>query len=132
VRSTPPPPAGPTASAILGDVIDVARGLVVPAFGRPALGLAAATRTGDGVPAAHYLRLMVADAPGVLAKVAGALGDAGVSINRMRQVEHAGEEAPILIVTHRTARPPLDEALAGIARLDVCRAAPVAIRIEEL
>ncbi len=124
--------AGPTASAILGDVIDVARGLRMPAFGRPAASLARPRRAVDGTEAAHYLRLALTDAPGVLAKVAAALGDAGVSINRMRQYEHATEEAPVLIVTHKTRRAALDAALARIAALDVCRAAPVALRIEEL
>jgi homoserine dehydrogenase len=132
VLSGPGAGEGPTASAIVGDVIDVARGLVIPPFGQPATSLAAAPRAGDAVPAAYYLRFLVADAPGVLAKVAAELGAAGISINRMRQVEHEGEEAPILIVTHRADRPALDTALAAIARLDVCRAAPVAIRIEEL
>jgi homoserine dehydrogenase len=124
--------AGPTASAILADVIDVARGAVRPAFGRPAAGLAAAPRAGAPAEAAHYLRLALTDAPGVLAKVAAALGDAGVSINRMRQYEHASEEAPVLIVTHRTPRAALDAALATIAGLDVCRSEPVALRIEEV
>ncbi len=132
VLSGPGAGEGPTASAIVADVIDIARGLVIPAFGRPAAGLATATIAGDGAAAAYYLRFLVDDAPGVLAKVAAALGAAGISINRMRQVEHATEEAPILIVTHRTARGPLDAALAEIARLDVCRAAPVALRIEEV
>jgi homoserine dehydrogenase len=132
VMSGPGAGEGPTASAIVGDVVDVARGLVAPPFGRPAASLAAAPRAGHGAPAAYYLRFLVVDAPGVLAKVAAALGDAGISINRMRQVEHAGAEAPILIVTHHAERAPLDRALAAIARLDVCRAAPVAIRIEEL
>jgi homoserine dehydrogenase len=132
VMSGPGAGAGPTASAILGDVIDVARGLVVPAFGRPARSLAPAAPAGQGAPAAHYLRLLVADAPGVLAQVARALGDAGVSINRMRQIAHEGDDAPILIVTHRTLRSSLDEAVLAIAGLDACRAAPVAIRIEEL
>ncbi len=124
--------AGPTASAILGDVIDVARGLVIPPFGRPAASLVRAARVSEGAEAAYYLRLTLADAPGVLARVAAALGDAGVSINRMRQYEHATEEAPVLIVTHRTRRAPLDQALAVISRLDVCRAEPVALRIEEV
>ena len=124
--------AGPTASAIVGDVIDVARGLVMPAFGRPAASLAAAGRAGDGAAAAYYLRFALTDAPGTLAQVAAALGAAGVSINRMRQYEHATELAPVLIVTHRTGRPALDEALAAISGLDVCRAAPVALRIEEV
>ena len=123
--------AGPTASAIVGDVIDVARGLRMPAFGRPAAELDPPERVGDEAEAPYYLRLALTDAPGVLAKVAAALGDAGVSINRMRQYEHAAEEAPVLIVTHRTGRAPLDRALAAIAGLDVCRAAPVALRIED-
>jgi homoserine dehydrogenase len=123
--------AGPTASAILADVIDVARGLVIPAFGRPAAALARPARVEEGTPAPHYLRFALADAPGALAQVAAALGAEGVSINRMAQVAHEADEAPVLIVTHRTGRAPLDRALAAIARLDVCRAAPVALRIEE-
>ncbi len=124
--------AGPTASAILGDVIDIARGLRMPAFGCPAATLVSAARAHDVTEAAYYLRFALADAPGVLARVAAALGDAGVSINRMVQQAHATGDAPVLIVTHRTPRAPLDAALARIAGLDVCRAAPVAIRIEEL
>jgi len=124
--------AGPTASAIVADVIDIARGLVMPAFGRPATSLVAAPRAGGGTAAAYYLRFALTDAPGVLARVAAALGDAGVSINRMRQYEHATEEAPVLIVTHRAPRAAIDAALVEIACLDVCRAAPVAIRIEQV
>jgi homoserine dehydrogenase len=124
--------AGPTASAIVGDVIDIARGLVMPAFGRPASALADAPRAAAGGEAAHYLRLALADAPGTLARVAAALGDAGVSIDRMRQYEHTEAEAPVLIVTHRTGRAALDRALATIAGLDVCLSRPVALRIEEV
>lgn len=124
--------AGPTASAILGDIVDIARGLRMSPFGRPAASLAAAPRAGDAGDAAYYLRFALTDAPGVLARVATALGSAGISINRMVQPEHATEEAPVLIVTHRTARAALDAALAEIAHLEVCRAAPVAIRIEDL
>ena len=131
VMSGPGAGAGPTASAIVADVVDIARGLVIPPFGRPAASLAAPRRSGDGA-AAYYLRFLLADVPGVLAKVASALGDAGISINRMRQVEHAGDQAPVLIVTHRAERAALDAALAAIARLEVCHADPVAIRIEEL
>lgn len=132
VLSGPGAGEGPTASAIVGDVIDIARGLVFPPFGRPAGTLVAGARPGTDAPAAYYLRFLLADAPGVLARVAAALGAAGISINRMRQVEHEGAEAPVLIVTHRTARGPLDTALAAIAELDVCREPPIAIRIEEL
>jgi homoserine dehydrogenase len=124
--------AGPTASAIVADLIDVARGARAPAFGRPAASLAAAQRAADGSEAAYYLRFALTDAPGTLAQVAAALGAAGVSINRMRQYEHADEEAPVLIVTHRTRRAALDVALQAIAGLPVCRATPVALRIEEV
>jgi homoserine dehydrogenase len=132
VLSGPGAGEGPTASAILGDVIDIARGLVLPAFGRPAASLAAPSRAGAEAEAPYYLRFALTDAPGALAQVAAALGDAGISINRMRQVAHAGPEAPVLIVTHRAARPALDGALARIAGLEVSRAAPVAIRVEEV
>jgi homoserine dehydrogenase len=124
--------AGPTASAIVADLIDVARGARAPAFGLPAASLAAAQRAADGSEAAYYLRFALTDAPGTLAQVAAALGAAGVSINRMRQYEHADEEAPVLIVTHRTRRAALDAALGTIAALPVCRATPVALRIEEV
>jgi homoserine dehydrogenase len=132
VMSGPGAGEGPTASAIVGDVIDVARGLVIPAFGRPAATLSAPRRAAAGAPASYYLRFLLADARGTLAQVAAALGAAGISINRMRQVEHAGPEAPVLVVTHRAERAPLDAALAEIAGLAVCRDTPVAIRIEEL
>ena len=70
------------------------------------------------------------DKPGALAKITTALGEAGVSINRMRQVSHEDATAPVLIVTHKTTRAALDEALAHMAGLDVMAATPVALRIE--
>ena len=132
VMAGPGAGAGPTASAIMGDVIDIARGFLMPAFGIPAADLSAAKPAPESSPAAHYLRILVSDAPGVLARVATALGKAGISIDRMRQVRHDGDDVPVLIVTHATRRAPLDTALAEIAALDVCRAEPVAIRIEDV
>ncbi len=132
VMSGPGAGEGPTASAILGDVIDIARGTRAPAFGQPAASLAPPRSAALGGPAAYYLRLQLADAPGVLAKVATELGRAGISIDRMRQLAHAGAEATVLIVTHRSPRPALDRALAAIEGLDVCRDAPVAIRVEDV
>ena len=122
--------AGPTASAVMADVIDIARGLRSPAFGRPAASLARARPAQSATPAAHYLRLELLDKPGVLAKVAAHLGEAGVSIDRMRQMQHEGPSAPVLIVTHRTSRAALREALAGIEGAGVLAEDPVALRIE--
>ncbi len=132
VLSGPGAGAGPTASAIVGDLVDIARGFVMPAFGQPAAGLAASNRPAATSAAAYYLRFALTDAPGVLGRVAQALGAAGISIDRMRQIAHAGAEAPVLIVTHRTERAALDKALAEIEGYDVCRAQPVAIRVEEV
>ena len=132
VLSGPGAGEGATASAILGDVLDVARGVLIAPFGQPAASLRAPERAASQSAAPYYLRFALTDAPGVLAKVAAALGAAGISINRMRQYEHATEEAPVLIVTHKAERAALDAALAEIAALDVCRSAPVAIRIEDV
>ncbi|HSF96564.1 MAG TPA: homoserine dehydrogenase [Thermohalobaculum sp.] len=123
---------GPTASAILADVLDAARGVVRPAFGLPAAALAAAPRLQHGEEhSPYYLRFMLADQPGALAKIASALGEAGVSIHRMRQYGQ-GDPVPVVIETHDARRDAIDEAVASIAALPVSMAAPVAIRIEEV
>ncbi len=122
---------GPTASAVMGDVCDLARGFRLPVFGQPAASLADAPAAHAGLPAPYYLRMALMDKPGALAKIAAILGDAGVSIDRMRQYEHAETTAPVLIVTHKTTRAMLDEALEAMQGTGVLAGAPVALRIEE-
>ncbi|SMY08591.1 homoserine dehydrogenase [Flavimaricola marinus] len=122
--------SGPTASAVMADIIDIARGLRLPTFGQPAKGLRAARAARAAVPAPYYLRLQLVDKPGALAKVAGALGEAGISIDRMRQYGHDDTSAPVLIVTHKTTRMALDEAIEGFGKTRVVHGTPVAIRIE--
>lgn len=121
---------GPTASAVMADVVDLARGTRYPTFGQPATGLRRARAATAAIPAPYYLRLRLLDKPGALAKVATALGDAGVSIDRMRQYDHSDTAAPVLIVTHKTTRAALDEALAHFNDTGVVMSDPVAIRIE--
>ncbi|MFZ3584063.1 homoserine dehydrogenase [Loktanella sp. DJP18] len=121
---------GPTASAVMADVVDLARGTRYPTFGQPATSLRRARAATAAIPAPYYLRLRLLDKPGALAKVATALGDAGVSIDRMRQYDHSDTAAPVLIVTHKTTRAALDEALARFADTGVVMSDPVAIRIE--
>jgi homoserine dehydrogenase len=89
-------------------------------------------RAADTTPAPFYLRMMLEDRPGALALIATALGDAGISIDRMRQYDHPGPVAPVLIVTHATARPALNRALAGMATTGVLAGTPVALRIEDV
>ena len=123
---------GPTASAVMGDVIDIARGTRVSTFGQPAASLAKATPAQTATPAPYYLRLILLDKPGALAKVAAVLGEAGVSINRMRQRSHDLNTAPVLIVTHKTPRAALDTALAAMVGTNVVEGEPVALRIEQV
>ena len=123
---------GPTASAVLSDIIDIARGLRLPTFGQPATTLKVAKPAKAAVPAPYYLRMQLVDQPGALAKVAAVLGDAGVSIDRMRQYGHQDTAAPVLIVTHKVTRSALDEALQSMVKTTVVQGDPVAIRIEEV
>ncbi len=123
---------GPTASAVMGDVIDIARGLRMPAFGQKAGDLTAARPAASSTPAPYYIRMMLQDKPGALAKIATTLGDAGVSIDRMRQYGHKDVEAPVLIVTHKTSPAALGEAVAGMGETGVLIGDPVAIRIENI
>ena len=123
---------GPTASAVMADVIDIARGIRVATFGQPAAGLEKARRARVAAAAPYYLRMQLQDKPGALAKVAAVLGDAGISIDRMRQYGHAEPTAPVLIVTHKTTRDALDVARKALAATGVVEGAPVAIRIEQV
>ncbi len=121
---------GPTASAVMGDVIDIARGFRFATFGQPATSLTKAKSARASVPAPYYLRMKLHDKPGALAKIAAVLGDAGISIDRMRQYGHTDPTAPVLIVTHKTSRTALETAVAGMAGTSVLVGEPVAIRIE--
>ena len=121
---------GPTASAVMGDVMDIARGTRGTVFGQPATGLRKVRAAQGAVAAPYYLRLQLLDKPGALAKVATALGDAGISIDRMRQYDHGDDVAPVLIVTHKTTRSALDDAIAAFRNTGVVSGDPVAIRIE--
>ncbi|MEH6774978.1 MAG: homoserine dehydrogenase [Cereibacter changlensis] len=123
---------GPTASAVMADVIDLARGLRLPTFGQPASRLAVPVAAKVATPAPYYLRMTLLDKPGALAKIATTLGDAGISIDRMRQYGHAGGNAPVLIVTHKATGADIAHAIGRFAATGVLVGDPVAIRIEEV
>ncbi|MEW9918987.1 homoserine dehydrogenase [Marimonas sp. MJW-29] len=123
---------GPTASAVMADVCDIARGLRLPVFGQPATSLQTSTAAQSQTPAPYYLRMALVDKPGALAKIAAVLGEAGVSIYRMRQYEHDSASAPVLIVTHKTTHAALRDALSNMDKTGVMAGEPVALRIEEL
>ena len=123
---------GPTASAVLSDIIDIARGTRLTTFGQPVGTLEKSKPAIAATPAPFYLRMRLPDKPGALAKIATVLGAEGISIDRMRQYDHTDATAPVLIVTHKTTRDTLDAALAGMAATGVLEGEPVALRIEEV
>lgn len=124
--------AFPTASSILGDVVAAARSRVNP---QPPLGCSCYTekriRAMAEVETRYYLRLTVKDQPGVLARVAGALGGADVSIAHIFQTpdeEHGTAE--IAVVTHKVAERAVRGALAALKGLPDVLAVECLIRIE--
>ncbi len=123
---------GPTASAVMSDVIDIARGVRLPTFGQPAVGLVRPVAAQAATPAPWYMRMTLLDKPGALAKIATALGDAGISIDRMRQYGHQGAHAPVLIVTHKATNADIADAMSRFGATGVLVGDPVAIRIEEV
>ncbi|HUC61265.1 MAG TPA: homoserine dehydrogenase [Alphaproteobacteria bacterium] len=124
--------AGPTASAVVADLVDIALGRRSFTFGVPASELKAQPRAPiERHRGAYYLRLMVADRPGVIADVAAALRDQDVSMESMLQRGRSAQSTvPVVITTHVTEEAAMSKALAAIARLDSMGEPPRTIRIE--
>ena len=126
--------AGPTASAVVADLIDIARGIRLPTFAVPAGRLAAlpSLRMERHV-GSYYVRLMVLDKPGVIADIAAALRDEEISVEAMLQRGRApGEAVPVVITTHETEEARMVRALARIEALEACLEPPRMIRVEGL
>jgi homoserine dehydrogenase len=123
--------AGPTASAVVADLIDIARGSKLPVYGVAAAGAVAVVPMAAH-RGAYYLRLMVVDQPGVLADVTALLRDAGISLESMLQHgRQPGEAVAIVLVTHETTEAAVAEALGRIAGLDAVLEPPALVRIED-
>ncbi|WP_323036555.1 homoserine dehydrogenase [Pararhodobacter sp.] len=123
---------GPTASAVMADVMDIARGLSFPTFGQPVGSLTEAPAAAVSTGASWYLRMVLLDKPGALAKIATILGNVGVSIDRMRQYSHDNAHAPVLIVTHKASSDDIALAMEHFNQSGVVVGAPMALRIEDV
>ena len=131
----------PTASAVVADVVDVARVLTadptnrVPhlAFQPDALADTPILSM-DEVETGYYLRLSVADKPGVLAHVTGILSNKGISIQAVMQQEASTEEGvvPVVILTHTVLEKEMNAALVEIEALPEISEKVVRIRMEQL
>ena len=131
----------PTASAVVADVIDVVRALTTDPENRvphlafqpdelsdhPVLAM-------DEVETAYYLRLRVHDEPGVMASIAGILGNAGISIEAILQKEppEGSVELPLVLLTRRVRERKMSQAIAEIEALDSVVGEVVRIRVEHL
>ena len=133
--------AEPTASAVLADVIDIARALPVDPAGRAphlafqpgALNDLAILPMAE-IETAYYLRMNALDRPGVLADVTRLLADFGISIEAILQKEPAPEAScvPIILLTQRTKEQNMNAALAGIEQLAAIEGRVMRIRMETL
>ncbi len=120
----------PTATAVLGDVIDAAREYLSGSQVAPAIRVEPGDVVDFGrVETQWYIRLEVVDNPGVLAQIATAFGDAGVSLLSVRQ-EGRGDRATLLLVTHRAPEAAQQEAVKTLRALEVVEAVASVIRVE--
>ena len=129
----------PTATAVVADLMDAARNRLhgcrsrVAPLGYPLRSqVRARAASPDDLHGEYYLRFMVVDRPGVLARIAGLLGTEKISIASViqREREH-GRVVPVVIRTHDAAERAVRRAVRAIDRLAVVRGSSTVIRIEE-
>jgi len=125
---------GPTASAVVADLIDVARNEYGPAFAMPVGSLARPPRGDSGSRTGRsFLRLTVQDRTGVLAEIATAMRDAGVSIESFIQRGASDDGAALIVlVTHACPEGCITDALDRLAGSDSLIGAPMLMRILDL
>lgn len=130
----------PTASAVLGDLVAVARNRVAGGHGpRESAYADLPVRTMGETPTSYHVSLDVTDRPGVLAQVAQVFAEHGVSISAVRQAEHADEDdttvrrprgASLVIVTHIASDAALRSTVDKVAGLDAVREVVSVMRVE--
>ncbi len=128
----------PTGSAVVSDVIDIARNLLRGAGGRvpatsfqPGQRRPMRLRSMEAVASLYYLRFMVLDRPGVLSQIAGVLGRQGISISSVLQKGRKdGQTVPVVIMTHTAVERQVQTALREIDRMPFISAPTTLIRVE--
>ena len=129
----------PTASAIVSDVVDIARNLLAGAVGRvPVLSYQRShihsipVMPMDDIISSYYFRFEALDQPGVLSKISGILGTHGISLKSVHQKgRKSGGSVPIVMMTHLAKESNVQAALSEIYRLEVVSDVPALIRIED-
>ena len=129
----------PTASAVVGDVVDIARNLSRGATGRVPLRSFQPDKIGripivsvEELVTHYYFRFTVKDQPGVLSTIAGILGEYGISIQSVQQKGRKSTGAvPVVMLTHRAREADVQKAFRRIEALDVVDEKPMLIRLED-
>jgi len=129
----------PTASAVAGDVIEIARDIVqnrgmrVPPAGYPEERIVSSgVMDMSDIVTNYYLRVQALDRPGVLSKVSGIMAEHGISIHSVVQkARHRSQDVPVVFLTHRAREANILEAARRIGEVDVVEGPPVIIRIED-
>lgn len=126
--------AGPTASAVVSDIIDLARGIQLPTFGVPAASLTKANAAAPReIIGSYYLHLVVLDQPGVIADLSAVLRDHRISIEALLQRgRDPGQPVSIVVVTHEIDQAAIRSALAEISHLSTVTRPPTCLRIEHI
>jgi len=120
---------GPTASAVLGDLVDAAKNVVEGRKGATIGTLVARPiRAIDDIESQYYLELEVADQPGVLAAIATKFGEHRVSIRSMQQRD-VGDEARLIFVTHTARESDLRATVAALENVDVVHRVGSVLRV---
>lgn len=133
--------AEPTGSAVVADIVDIARSIDASAADRAAhLGFAPSSVVDipvlpiEEAVTAYYLRLTAVDKPGVLSKVATILSDAGISIEAViqKEAEEGDDIVPLILLTNRAVEKQLLTAIDKIESLDSIQGNATHIRVESL
>ncbi len=119
---------GPTASAVLGDLVDAAVNVANGAAARLSITEKATLRSVDELSSQYYLTMVVSDEPGVLAQVATVFGTHGVSIQVMEQ-SGTGGDAELCLILHETTEAALHATLDELDGLNVVRGIGSGIRL---
>jgi homoserine dehydrogenase len=119
----------PTASAVLGDLLDAAHNRTAGGPGRSLTLRAIPQRPIDDLTSAYYLTMQVADRPGVLHAVAGILGDHRVSVRSMEQETSSDDGARLMFITHPALERDVQGCLHDLRRLDVVEGIGGLIRV---
>ncbi|HVY28557.1 MAG TPA: homoserine dehydrogenase [Polyangiaceae bacterium] len=128
----------PTAVSVVADIVDVASSRIHGESGLATRGIQLRTRpvmSPDEIETRYYLRFDVGDHPGVLGRIASALGTEGVSIEQMVQEGRAsgdGQAVPVCIITHQSREGAVRRAISAIEQMSILKSKARLIRIEEV